>query len=404
MIWYHTLKEMNNTDKFTVKDVSELCHVTIRTLRYYDNIGLVSPQHDDKIGTRLYTLDDILLLQEVLTLKFIGFSLSEIKELIIDRNETLLSTRLNHQKKVLEEKIKYMKDIVNIINTAQNQHRNNEFHYSQIINIIKAIQAADMSLKQYTNHSNLEARINLHETYSTNQKIGWFEWCFDKMSLNENLKILDIGCGNGQLWLKNHNKIHSGLNIILGDLQEEMLNCAKRNLENFSHNFTYQIADVQDLPYSDDSFDIVIANHMMYHVQDINKGLSEIYRVLKKNGHVYMTTVGPNHLKEILNLIDEIDLGATRQQWSFLNTFNLTSGTTLLNKYFHSVKNFQYYDNLMVDKAEPIIQYIKSMEDKDNVIFKGKKLELLRTTLQKKILLDNGFFITKQIGMLTATK
>lgn len=397
-------KGMDKKDKFTVKDVSELCNVTVRTLRYYDNIGLVSPQHDDKIGTRLYTVDDILLLQEVLTLKFIGFSLSEIKELTSGRNKTLLSTRLNQQKKVLEEKITYMKDIINIINTTQKQYSNNEFQYSQVIDIIKAIQAADSSLKQYNNYSNLETRINLHETYSTNNNIGWFEWCFDKMKLNDNMKILDIGCGNGQLWLKNHNKIHSGLDITLGDFQEEMLNRAKRNLEKIPHNFTYQVADIQSLPYDNDSFDVVIANHMMYHVQDINKGLSEIHRVLKKNGHVYMTTIGPDHLKELLNLIDDIDLGATRQQWSFLNTFNFISGSALLNNYFYSVENFEYYDNLMVDNAEPIIQYVKSMEDKDNVIFRDKKLEILRATLQKKIHLDNGFFVTKQIGMLTAIK
>jgi DNA-binding transcriptional MerR regulator len=53
--------------------------VSIRTLRYYDKVGLLSPSQYTEAGYRLYTDADLLRLQQILALKFLGFSLEEIK-------------------------------------------------------------------------------------------------------------------------------------------------------------------------------------------------------------------------------------------------------------------------------------------------------------------------------------
>src|SRR5438105_224203 len=53
--------------------------VSIRTLRYYDSVGLLAPSHYTEAGYRLYTSEDLVSLQQILALKFLGFSLEEIK-------------------------------------------------------------------------------------------------------------------------------------------------------------------------------------------------------------------------------------------------------------------------------------------------------------------------------------
>ena len=63
--------------------------------------------------------------------------------------------------------------------------------------------------------------------------------------------------------------------------------------------FTFEKIDAQSIPYRTDSFDAVIANHMLYHIPDLGKTLSEIRRVLKPEGHLYATTVGLNHMAEL---------------------------------------------------------------------------------------------------------
>ncbi|MEI6580515.1 MAG: class I SAM-dependent methyltransferase, partial [Eubacteriales bacterium] len=72
----------------------------------------------------------------------------------------------------------------------------------------------------------------------------------------------------------------------------------------FSHNpiFTFEQIDIQDIPYENNSFDIVIANHMLYHVPNMEKALSEVFRVLKPDGCFYATTLGRNSLKELQDI------------------------------------------------------------------------------------------------------
>ena len=67
---------------YLVKEFAELTKVTPRTLRYYDRIGLMRPSFRKPNGYRVYTDEDLLRLQQIVTLKFMGFSLARIRELL----------------------------------------------------------------------------------------------------------------------------------------------------------------------------------------------------------------------------------------------------------------------------------------------------------------------------------
>jgi len=54
---------------------------------------------------------------------------------------------------------------------------------------------------QYQNAKNLNARIQLHQRFSTN-KYGWHRWVFDQFSFPPQSRILELGCGSGELWLE----------------------------------------------------------------------------------------------------------------------------------------------------------------------------------------------------------
>lgn len=65
---------------FTVGKFAKLTGVTERTLRYYDRRGLLKPSKYNKQGHRLYTENDLFKLQNILTLKYLDFSLEDIAE------------------------------------------------------------------------------------------------------------------------------------------------------------------------------------------------------------------------------------------------------------------------------------------------------------------------------------
>ena len=144
---------------------------------------------------------------------------------------------------------------------------------------------------QYIDSRNLNVRIKLHEMFSTNKQ-GFHEWIFSQLNLKENIKVLEIGCGPGALWYKNFNEIPKFIDITLVDLSAGMLEDAKKNIEEVtsSKNFKFVNANIEKLPFKNKEFDIVIANHMLYHVPDISAGLAEVKRVLKDNGVFYSST------------------------------------------------------------------------------------------------------------------
>lgn len=389
---------------YTVSEVAELASVTIRTIRYYDNIGILSPSTYGTGGSRLYNNADIMRLQEILTLKLIGFSLSEIKEIVSGNTRDDFYKALNDQEEALRKKVDNINRVISLIKDAKRAVDYGGEKWEKFTSIIKAIKATEISVKQYKNSTNLIKRINLHEEYSTNKEIGWYEWCYEKMNISSNMRILEVGCGNGRLWRKNISKVNETLDITLTDIEEKMIDATKEELLEKRDLFKFDVVDVCNLPYENNSFDIVIANHMLYHVKDIEKALIEIHRVLKENGSVFISTVGEEHFKELKLIIQDIDLGKTRELWSFINRFNLKSGFEILNKFFKDVYRYKYDDNLFVTAIEPIINYIYSMDNSEKLVFEGKKLNDLKKVLKEEIREKKGVYITKEIGILVAKK
>lgn len=74
---------------YLIRKVSEISGVSVRTLHHYDEIGLLSPQKNEN-GYRYYSEDDMSLLQMILFYKYLGFSLKQIKELIVIEDKNLL--------------------------------------------------------------------------------------------------------------------------------------------------------------------------------------------------------------------------------------------------------------------------------------------------------------------------
>ena len=92
--------------------------MTVRTLHHYDRIGLFKPSDYTGVGFRLYRDGDFARLQQIVTLKFIGFSLKEIKRLL-DRKGSGLSAALRAQRMTLDEKRRHLDSAIQAIAKAE---------------------------------------------------------------------------------------------------------------------------------------------------------------------------------------------------------------------------------------------------------------------------------------------
>jgi DNA-binding transcriptional MerR regulator len=93
----------SNENLFQAREFAELTGVTVRTLHYYDRLGLLKPSRYSRAGYRLYSESDVARLEQIVALKFIGFSLNEIKN-ILKRGSLDLASALRQQREAISEK------------------------------------------------------------------------------------------------------------------------------------------------------------------------------------------------------------------------------------------------------------------------------------------------------------
>ena len=251
---------------------------------------------------------------------------------------------------------------------------------------------------QYKDDANLNARIRIHELFSTN-KYGFPQWLFDQLDIPANSKILELGCGPGHLWLRNLDRIPDGWDITLTDFSPGMIEAAKRNL---GDRFHYQVADAQQIPFEEGTFDAVIANYMLYHVPDRPRALQEIRRVLKPGGCFYAATLGKDHHKELGDLIRDFDPNLPALGGQTAEPFTLENGREQIEQFFSDVKLELYDDALEVTEAEPLVSYILSGLPTSEL--SRSRLSALRTYVQKMLDAQNPFHVTKVSGIFMATK
>ena len=112
--------------------------VSERTLRYYDKVGLLSPSQYTEAGYRLYTDEDLLNLQQILALKFLGFSLEEIK-VCLQTGPKQLQEILAQQKAMMCEKRTQLDTIIEAIEKTEKLLETDQYTLESMVNVIQVI-------------------------------------------------------------------------------------------------------------------------------------------------------------------------------------------------------------------------------------------------------------------------
>jgi SAM-dependent methyltransferase len=253
---------------------------------------------------------------------------------------------------------------------------------------------------QYRDASNLNARIVLHERFSINPQ-GWWPWIWEILAeFPAQADVLELGCGSGAMWMACPEKIPPGWRVTVSDFSPGMLDSAWRNLITLGRGFKFEQIDAQAIPYPDAAFDIVIANFMLYHVPDRQKALTEIRRVLRPGGILVAATGGENHLREIKDWFENLDLQA--EIAVFRSPFTLESGLAQLQPFFSNIQTLRYPDGLRITELPPLMAYLKSTtsygENPESVF--AQLEHQLADELQTKGAID----ITKDSGLFLAIK
>ncbi|MFC4102575.1 MerR family transcriptional regulator [Paenibacillus xanthanilyticus] len=396
--------ELSEPTYFTTGQLAKRTGLTLRTLRYYDQIGLLRPDKDQIGAARRYNVNDLGRLQQIQTLKYVGLSLEEIGQLLAGEADSGLEMRdsLRAQLDVLRQKIVHAENVVKAIRRALTDGDGlGERGWMHLAEIIQAVQTEQSWGEQYRSAGRLQSRIHLYDRFSTNRH-GWHRWVFEQLGTERNVHVLEVGCGDGSLWLRNADRIPASWRITLTDISQGMLEEARNRLQGLPQ-FKFLLADAQDIPFHDEQFDKVIANNMLYHVRNIPQAIQEIHRVLKKGGQCCATTMSLRHLQEVERLGTEFD-PAMEVLDRVLERFHLDNAADQLAPFFDEVQQLDYEDSLTITEAEPLIDYIISTPMNARSRLQGASLERFRAYVGQRLEKEGPLRVTKENGMYKGRK
>lgn len=388
---------MKKDGYYSSGEFARMAHVTLRTIRYYDKQDILKPSFVTEAGARFYTDEDFARLQQILLLKYLGFSLDDIREMTIDDSDYhFMLNSLNIQLKLVKDKIEQMqlveKAIEDTANAIQTEHT---IDWSNMLNLIHLTNMEKSMKNQYQNASNISARISLHSLYSQNKE-GWFPWIFRQCDIHPSMKILEAGCGDGALWTENLTRLPQNISITLSDISEGMLRDARRAVGASDRRFSYRRFDCVKIPFETASFDLIIANHVLFYCENLPSVCREIKRVLKPGGRFICSTYGKKHMQEVSSLVQSFDERIVLSADKLYEKFGRENGAEILSCFFSEVNWRSYEDSLFIPEAEPLISYILSCHGNQNQYILEHYKEF-RSFVSRKT--KNGFSVTKDAGI-----
>lgn len=248
---------------------------------------------------------------------------------------------------------------------------------------------------QYATSANLAARIALHQRFSTNT-YGLQRWVFDRLDLRSGMRVLEIACGAGSLWRENLDRIPSGLDLVLSDFSMAMIKTTQQTTRAILPDARFAVYALPAVPFADASFDLVIANHMLYHVEDRQRGLAEIRRVLHHGGALFAATNGIDHLRELKELMHAFGIDAHDVSASF----TLENAEEQLRGAFDDIRRDEYIDSLRITDADAVLRYIASVSARGAEVVAARSQEI-RAWIDERST-GGVFYVRKSTGSLIA--
>jgi len=206
---------------------------------------------------------------------------------------------------------------------------------------------------QYKTDANLAARQSIYVYQRPRHDIAWLT--VDLAGLRGGEVVTDVGCGNGVYLAELGRRGHTG--PVLGvDLSPGMLRAARGRAPGAG----LTVADATALPLPDNTGDVTLAMHMLYHVPEPAAAVRELRRVTRPGGRVLVALNGEDHLAELRGVMGEVLPRLTPRAAGTRERLSLEAGEQLLAACFTTVTRHDFTAELVIPGPEPIADYVRS--------------------------------------------
>ena len=184
------------------------------------------------------------------------------------------------------------------------------------------------------------------------------KWALRLVPLSSSAKVLDAGCGWGRFtWYLIEEREIPPANIVWVDRAKNMLDIALAEAHQKNKPIKPCLSDAEALPFQSSRFDVIMANHMLYHLQDIRAGLRELGRVMKQDGYFLATTNSEKIRVTIIELHYEAlaNLGVAFEPEP-PSPFSMENGQEYLTETFYNVKAFYFEDSSVYHNPDDFVK------------------------------------------------
>jgi SAM-dependent methyltransferase len=206
-------------------------------------------------------------------------------------------------------------------------------------------------------------RKQMHDLYS-NPPLDLPKWVLDRIAWTGQEQVLDIGSGPGVYYEEIAQRIapegYIGGDLSLGMLKafHEHLGFAKPKLG---------LMDIESLPFAAQSFDVILANHVLEYAPNAQKAVMELHRILRRpKGLLVIATSSEYTMPEFHTLMQRAirllrrGMGDDGGELSMSYSFTLEQGTSLLSRHFPCVARYDIPNAFIFHDAQPVNDYVES--------------------------------------------
>lgn len=269
-------------EKMTSGEIAKQAGVSTKALRVYDEKGLLKPVELTEGNYKLYDKSSLIILEKIIALKHIGFSLEDIKSSLENDDQSSIREILEKQLEMMNQKIYELQKSANCIKSALARF-DEKPDWDDIADIIRK-----MEMSQGADERRWYAAEHAADG------IEWYEKIFNSLSFKEKDTVLDLGCSYGLLWRKNWERIPKDFNVegvdIHGNWADDLYNYLEDNRKTLPEGSDIQVIfsnlekDETWEKIREKKYSKIIAHYLLSYLHDDAYFIQNVAQVLAPGG------------------------------------------------------------------------------------------------------------------------
>ena len=347
--------------KMTSGEIAKKAGVSQKAVRLYDEKGLLKPTDYSEGNYRLYDKEALDILEKIVALKTIGFSLEEIRDNLVAGDAVDIEDALRIQLKEMENRRYQVQKVIDAINRTLDR-KTGKLDWDDVSDMVRNI-----SLDQKADENHWDALKH------TSQEKDWYELIFESLEIGSKERILDLGCGYAKLWRNNWSRIPEDTRILGYDVHGSWADDFARYLDENKEtlpkgvDITLSFEDLEgDKAWKqiekEKKFSLVIAHYLNFELKAPEKLVERASRAVAKGGRFSFNGQAVNRWRLYFkSVFDEIGLNASFADAIISEeTKAQEECREMLGKYFGRIEKTEIQNRWHYDDPADIINKMKS--------------------------------------------